>query len=395
MNLLKTKFYTALLAAFILLSGMQLSTNRCIVPAQTSVITASGGNTKVCPGTIKTYSIAGVSGATGYTWTIPLGSIIIGSTGNTMVTIKYTNAFTANDSLKVSAKNNCGTGPSRALFIQRNNPPAPTGAFTGPSTGFCGLSGVAYSVPPVAGITYNWSFDTTGAIITSGQGTNSITVDFTTSFVTGILGVTANNTCGTSGEHHLHLKSTPPIPDSLYGLTAVCVNQQGVPYSIDPVQSATSYTWTGPSGSHVSDGVNTSTGITLITDSTAVTVNYGSTTGILKVRGNNACGAGTQRTATISFVCRDASVGFENNFKVNCYPVPAKNELNISFISSASLKNSICIRDLIGKTLLSESNYSKEGNNLMSVDISAVGSGIYLLEVINGSQSKVQKIIIE
>ena len=135
------KFYFSLTIAYCFLTGMQLSANRCDVPAQPSAITATGGNTKVCPGDIKTYSIASVAGATGYVWTIPNGSFIIGK-ATTSITLRYGSSF-SNAFLKVSAKNNCGTGPARTLFIQRNNPAA-TGAFTGPATGFCGMSGVVY-----------------------------------------------------------------------------------------------------------------------------------------------------------------------------------------------------------------------------------------------------------
>jgi hypothetical protein len=53
-----------------------------------------------------------------------------------------------------------------------------------------------YTVPSVAGVTYNWSYSGSGATI-NGTG-NSITVDYDTDATSGILSVTATNSCGTS-----------------------------------------------------------------------------------------------------------------------------------------------------------------------------------------------------
>ena len=44
------------------------------VPAQPAGISATGGNTKMCPGDTKVYSISTVTGATSYTWTPPVGA---------------------------------------------------------------------------------------------------------------------------------------------------------------------------------------------------------------------------------------------------------------------------------------------------------------------------------
>ncbi|MBL0073087.1 MAG: hypothetical protein IPP34_15325 [Bacteroidetes bacterium] len=53
----------------------------------------------------------------------------------------------------------------------------------------------------------------------------------------------------------------------------LCANQQAVPYSTSPVAGATSYTWQGPVGARISDGVVTSTNAKLTTTTTSVTVN--------------------------------------------------------------------------------------------------------------------------
>jgi len=67
---------------------------------------------------------------------------------------------------------------------------------TGPSTVCANQTGVAFSVPAVAGATtYNWVAPA-GAIVATGQGTNAATVNFGTTG--GSMKVQAGNTCGYS-----------------------------------------------------------------------------------------------------------------------------------------------------------------------------------------------------
>src|SRR6185436_13675532 len=59
-------------------SSQQTTVTNCAAPSQPGTITVTGGSAKVCPGDIRTYSIAAVSGATSYTWTPPTGASITG-----------------------------------------------------------------------------------------------------------------------------------------------------------------------------------------------------------------------------------------------------------------------------------------------------------------------------
>jgi hypothetical protein len=78
-----------------------------------------------------------------------------------------------------------------------NEAPSNPGAISGPVDVCLFTSGNVYSVTPVSGsmVTYNWTIPT-GASITSGQGTNSITVTFGAN--SGNISVYASNVCGTT-----------------------------------------------------------------------------------------------------------------------------------------------------------------------------------------------------
>ncbi|MCX6305640.1 MAG: T9SS type A sorting domain-containing protein [Bacteroidetes bacterium] len=73
--------------------------------------------------------------------------------------------------------------------------PGPAGTVSGPAVVSQSETGIAYSVAPVANATgYTWSLPT-GASIASGANSNSITVDFSASAVSGNISVYATNSC--------------------------------------------------------------------------------------------------------------------------------------------------------------------------------------------------------
>lgn len=220
-------------------------------PAKPGAIQAIGGNTKVCPGETKTYFIPSVVGATSYTWTMPVGAIIVNGQGTQTIVVNYTTGFTSNDSLKVVANSGCASSIPRSILIKRNSPATP-GVISGLSTGLCNMMNVPYSVTANPGVTQNWNLtNAAGSVIASGQNTNSIAINFSAAFVSGNLTVTANNACGTSAARVLAIKAPPSTPPAITGSATVCMNQQGVPYAITPLANTTAYVWTVPSGARI------------------------------------------------------------------------------------------------------------------------------------------------
>lgn len=370
-------------------SFSSLFTTLCVNPVKPGTITTQGGNTKVCPGDSKTYSISAVAGATSYTWTPPPGGVITNGQGTVSIQVNYTAGFVSNDSLRVVANNSCGSSVIRALSIKRNNPATPA-VITGPNFGICNLTGVGYSTTAVAGMTYNWNFNGANAIVTSGQGTNSITVNYNAAYTLDTLRVAAGNACGISPVRKLTVKSIPATPLSISGNSSVCANEQNVPYSISSVASAIDYRWVGPTGSHISDGITTSTGNSLTTTATNVIVDYGGTSGILKVRANNSCGSGAYRNVTINFVCREsepvpANIGID----ISLYPNPSSGDFIFGFKNTNGESISIEITDVIGNRILFEKVKGSEFHVLNA----KLQPGVYSALITCGNNRKVLKLI--
>ena len=172
--------------------GTALNVTGNVPPAPVTV----SGPTNVCGLTTATYSIAPVTGATGYNWTITGAGTIVGSNTGTSVTVALNG--TSGGSISCAATNACGNGTARTLnlVVTAIQP----GLISGPTT-VCGVNTATYTVASVgAGYTYNWSLSLgAGWSITSGQGTNSITISgtsVTTNPLSGSVKVTSTNSCG-------------------------------------------------------------------------------------------------------------------------------------------------------------------------------------------------------
>jgi hypothetical protein len=154
--------------------------------------TITGTSLNLCSGGSFTYSIAAVTGASSYSWTAPAGCTITANTG-TSITMTIPAGFVSG-TLSVVANNSCGASVARTLAL--SGIPATPASVTGPTPVCASAAGLTYSTPVVSGVTsYTWTVPT-GASITTGAGTNSITVKWGT--VAGAVTVKAGNACGTN-----------------------------------------------------------------------------------------------------------------------------------------------------------------------------------------------------
>jgi hypothetical protein len=166
--------------------------------------------------------------------------------------------------------------------------PNPAGPITGSPTVCAGASGVAYSVSPITNaIAYLWTLPP-GATIASGNGTNSITVNFANNATSGSITVNGNNLCGNGNPSPPFNVTITPLPDpagTITGPSSVCQGASGVIYSVAPIANATGYTWTVPTGVTITGGSNTN----------SITVDFGplAVSGNITVLGTNSCGNGT------------------------------------------------------------------------------------------------------
>jgi hypothetical protein len=174
-----------------------------------------------------------------------------------------------------------------------NNVPAiaDPSSIDGPA-GVCRNStGQVFTVDPIPGATsYIWTLP---AGATGSSTTNSITLAFSASYVTGNLCVRAANSCVQSENFCrsvVYYSARPGTPASIVGTTPVCPGSTAT-FSVPPLANATSYVWTAPANSTIISGQGTNS-ITL-----AFASNY--VTATLSVRGVNCVGSSANRSLTI------------------------------------------------------------------------------------------------
>lgn len=266
------------------------------IPAQPGTI---GGSSSACPGTAQTYSVTPVSGAVSYTWTLPSGWSGSSATNSINVT-----AGTSGGTISVIANNSCGSSNTRTLAVSvSGNAPAVPGNITatGGNTKVCPGTTKTYSVATVSGATsYTWTTPA-GAVILTGQGTNSVSVEYQSGFTaSGILSVVSNNSCGSSATRNLTItRNTPAKPGTVSGnLFGVC-SSGNVGYSVTNVAGIT-YNWYFSTGSATVTGGQG-------TNSILASFNPNFVTGTLNVTASNACGTSAPRTTTIKATLPAAS----------------------------------------------------------------------------------------
>src|SRR5665213_2268609 len=258
-------------------------------PLRTMTITTTGvpnqpgsisGSNPVCSGSVQTYSIAAVSGATSYTWTLPSGW-----TGTSTSTTINVTIGTAGGNIIVNGNNNCGSSPYRTLFVTVLALPPTPGPITG-STTICSGATQTYSITAVSGATsYLWSLPSGWTGSSTGTSINT-----TVGNTSGNVSVLAINNCGQSNTTRtlaVNVNVIPAQPGAITGNTSVCHGTTQV-YSIASVAGATSYTWTLPSGW---TGTSTTTSITTIA---------GTTGGTISVVAQNSCGSSSSQTISVT-----------------------------------------------------------------------------------------------
>lgn len=191
------------------------------VPLQPGVIS---GNNSVCQGTSQTYSISAVSGATSYSWTLPVGWIGSSSTNSITTTVGANSG-----SISVRPNNSCGSSTIQTLPVTVTATPSQPGIITGNTNVNVGQTNI-YSITPVNTATeYTWTLSGGGNIM-SGQNTTSISVNW---FTAGnySLSVNASNSCGKSNDNVINIiSSTNTNPGSTFDIKITPNPSRGINY---------------------------------------------------------------------------------------------------------------------------------------------------------------------
>ncbi len=259
-----------------------------------------------------TYSIAALSNADSYVWTVSGGATILSGTGTNSISLSYAcfDTMMSTCTLTVWGSNSdCGiyTMPRQRLITVV--PDTLTLTTSSTTVYRFAASPYTYTVTARPGAeTYSWTLSG-GATIVSGLGTNSITADFSCfdpALSTCTLSVYATNSCGSMTRARVLLISVPHTSLSSISTTAtVYRSNTSVSASIPAVSGAASYNWTATNGATIASGDGTRT----------VTINYNCvdtiyTNSLITCVVNNACEPPYTRTQTYTSTVADLALSF-------------------------------------------------------------------------------------
>jgi len=170
--------------------------------------TISGANT-VCVGENSiNYNVTEILNATSYTWTLPNGAS--GTSTTNSITVNYGTTATSGN-ITVKGNNSCGNGSIGTKAITVNTIPNAAGIISGPTSVCQGETGVIYSTSSIVNANsyiWNYPYGATG-ISTS----NSITLNYGNSAVSGNITVKGLNLCG-EGSVTILPVNINPIPET-------------------------------------------------------------------------------------------------------------------------------------------------------------------------------------
>ncbi len=254
-------------------------------------ISAITGPASVSAESSVSYSVNLVSNAESYIWNLPAGMSITNSSGNAITV--YADASFVGGTVTVKAINTCYVSALRSRSVSLVGPVnmSITGSSIVCNSNF--NTPLTYTASTVEGATsYNWTLPV-GAEIISFPNTNSVQIQFTSTFTSGTIKVTATNLFATLGVGSISVGGLQQ-PGVITGPVIVCGSSTAV-YSIVPVPDATSYSWALPSGMSL---VGSSSGNEITVSIT------GSVDGSLNVIANGSCGSSVLRSLSVSSVQR-------------------------------------------------------------------------------------------
>jgi len=279
-----------------------------------------------------------------------------------------------------SVANACGTTLSNTIPVTVLPVPSAPGTITGLSSGICGNT-TSYTVASVPGATaYQWSVPG-GVIVNGGQGTASLNVTFPLTFVAGNFSVTASNSCGTSAASSLALSSSLTPAGTILGLTSVCA-QKKYPYSITPVEGATTYQWTVPVKATIVSGQGTPN----------VQVRFFKTPGNITVTASNGCNSSATSVLPVTIVDIGCGPVHRDRRSLNAevYPNPSSTAFTLKIYSDEKEICMVVIRDITGRILESRADILPASEITCGNDLA---SGVYLLEVVQGEDRNVVRLV--
>lgn len=225
---------------------------------------------------------------------------------------------------------------------------------------------------------YAWQIPATCTLVADNN--DSVVISVPAGFSTGLLTAKGTNFCGTGIADTIQLQGKPVKPLKIAGPKTVFPNQISIGYSVQDNENST-YNWIVPQDATITAGQG----------SAGITVNWGSSAGIVSVSEANDCGKSARKELSVTLRGAIAVAQNVSGIKVihnnaQLFPNPAKANTTIRFNAVKEAKAMIELQDIHGKVFMRKEIIVNAGTNNVSVDISRYASGMYFISVVSAQE---------
>ena len=312
-------------------------------------------------------------GMNNYLWTISPGGSIISGEGTDMVQVSWNSAGVEWIAVDYTNQSGCTATSPTQLDVTINPLPDPAGNITGTPVLCAGISGVVYSCAPINNTSYYvWQLPS-GASIVSGDGTTTVTVDFSSGASSGNIIVYGNNLCGNGNASSPFSVTVNPVPATPVvtsaGVLLTSSAANGNQWYYSPVQ--------GGSGTPLPGA--TSQSYTANQDGwfwTEVTL--------------NGCSSDSSNHVYVG------TVGMQEPWavNVNIYPVPNNGKFIVSITLPSQEVCAIRVMSNLGVQIFVLRNIPVNGHFEQPVDLGYVPSGVYFVEIKGDKSQIIRKVVV-
>jgi uncharacterized protein YjdB len=293
------------------LSGNSSTITAATSPAAPATPGAITGTTTVCRSTSGlVYSVAAVTDATSYNWTLPSGWSITSSSSSTPSITVSASSTAVSGTISVTATNSCGTSSASSLTATAN--PLPQGSFNGSNICPGGTGTLTFTATAGTGpftVVYRaGTTDYTATNVASGTAFNvQVNPSASTSYT--LVSVTGNNGCPRTSSFNdnsatITVNPLPSTPFANSGSDASCTQLQA---NWSDANNANAYWLDVSTASDFSSFVTGYNNLNVF-DNTSRTISglTAGTTYYYRVRASNSCGT-SSNSSTITYATSPAA----------------------------------------------------------------------------------------
>lgn len=189
-----------------------------------------------------------------------------------------------------------------------------------------------------------------------------------------------SDSCGSSTDNVIIDLGTAPSPSPISGLTMISSNQSNVVYSFTPSNSSNHIVWHVPIGATI---------VSAKSDSTEITLNFGSTAGAVSVTERNIY-ASTTQSISVDIAVATPVLLTESTCNYSLYPNPFQGASTLVIHTADKSAVTVEVSDSKGSSILKYTNQTSNSEIVIGENLQP---GIYLVRVYHGNEYNMFKLI--